>query len=49
MSDDYTARISRDVQELMRQMENTTNSAKITRLRTEINLLTRTFCLPVCG
>lgn len=44
MSDDYTARISRDVQELMRQMENTTNSAKITRLRTEINLLTRTFC-----
>ena len=44
MSDDYIARISRDVQELMRQMENTTNSAKITRLRTEINLLTRTFC-----
>ena len=44
MSDDYTAKISRDVQELMRQIENTTDAAKISRLRAEIDLLTRTFC-----
>lgn len=44
MSDDYTARISRDVQELMRQIDNTSDSARIARLRTEIDLLTRTFC-----
>ena len=43
MSDDYSAKISRDVQELMRQIENTANSEKIARLRTEIDLLTRTF------
>ena len=44
MSDDYTARISRDVQALMQQIDNTSDSARIAHLRTEIGLLTRTFC-----
>ena len=34
---------SDDIQELMRQLENTPNSAKISRLHTEIDLRIRTF------
>lgn len=39
-NDDKT---SDDIQELMRQLENTPNSAKISRLHTEIDLRIRTF------
>ena len=36
---------SDDIQELMRQLKNTPNSAKISRLHTEIDLRIRTFLL----